>query len=415
LNQEIPEDWIKVKFKELAKQRSVRVDDPGESGYEKYVGLEHLDSGELVVKRYGSTSDVTSTMKLFEKDDILFARRNTYLRRVSVAPFDGVCSGDIIVLEPILKHIVKDFLPIFMQFEPFENRIIALSAGAFSKRIKWNQLAEEEIFIPSIKEQKKIVEAVWSIQNNLDKTYKLIEITELFKRGILNKLVTKGINHINFKDSKLGQIPNHWDIKSLGEAAYIKARIGWKGLKSSEYTSDGPYLIAAKHIINDKIDWENADHLSDYRYDESPEIQLKIGDIILSKDGTIGRVAFVDYLPDKTTINSTMMLIRPDSNLFIHKFVYFYLQADIFQNLIKEKMAGSTIAHIFQKDMKNLYIPVIPFNEQEKIIEILNGFDNQLEKLRINSDALTLLKKEVTNSLLSGNLKIPLEALQNVQ
>ena len=136
MNQEIPDGWNKVKFKELAKQKSVRIDNPGESGFEKYVGLEHLDSGELVVKRYGRTSDVTSTMKLFNKGDILFARRNTYLKRVSVAPFDGVCSGDIIVLEPILDHIVEGFLPIFMQFEPFENKIIALSAGAFSKRIK---------------------------------------------------------------------------------------------------------------------------------------------------------------------------------------------------------------------------------------------------------------------------------------
>ena len=62
MNQEIPDGWNKVKFKELAKQKSVRIDNPGDSGFEKYVGLEHLDSGELVVKRYGSTSDVTSTI-----------------------------------------------------------------------------------------------------------------------------------------------------------------------------------------------------------------------------------------------------------------------------------------------------------------------------------------------------------------
>jgi type I restriction enzyme S subunit len=218
---EPPANWKKVKFKELAKQKSVRIDDPGESGYEKYVGLEHLDSGELVVKRYGSTSDVTSTMKLFEKDDILFARRNTYLRRVSVAPFDGVCSGDIIVLEPILNHIVKDFLPIFMQFEPFENRVISLSAGAFSKRIKWKQLAEEEIFIPPIEEQKKIVETIWSIQDNIEKNDELIRITEKLKRGMLNELLTKGIGHKKFKKTDLGPIPVEWDIIALNEILKI--------------------------------------------------------------------------------------------------------------------------------------------------------------------------------------------------
>jgi len=411
LNQEIPDGWNKVKFKELAKQKSVRIDNPGESGFEKYVGLEHLDSGELVVKRYGSTSDVTSTMKLFNKGDILFARRNTYLKRVSVAPFDGVCSGDIIVLEPILDHIVEGFLPIFMQFEPFENRIIALSAGAFSKRIKWKQLAEEDVYLPSIEEQKKIVEVIWSIQETFEKNDCVINITEKLKKGLLNELMTKGIGHKKFKKSELGEIADEWNLKPLGEVAKIKARIGWRGLKSTEYTQEGPYLIAAKHIINDQIDWENADHLSDYRYEESPEIQLNLGDTILSKDGTIGRVAFIDKLPGKTTINGTMMLIRADDKLFIPKFVYYYLQSDLFQNLVKEKIAGSTIAHIFQRDMKNLFIPVISFNEQQKIINILNYLNSQLDKCKSNSFALSSLKKKLTNDFLSGKLIIPKEVL----
>lgn len=74
-------------------------------------------------------------MLQFNKNDILFARRNTYLRRVSVALFDGICSGDIIVIEPILTHIIQGFLPIYMQFKEFEDQVIAWSAGAFSKRL----------------------------------------------------------------------------------------------------------------------------------------------------------------------------------------------------------------------------------------------------------------------------------------
>ena len=200
-------------------------------------------------------------------------------------------------------------------------------------------------------------------------------------------------------------------MKPLGEVAIIKARIGWRGLKSTEYTQEGPYLIAAKHIINDQIDWDNTDHLSDYRYEESPEIQLNSGDTILSKDGTIGRVAFIDKLLGKTTINGTMMLIRADEELFIPKFVYYYLQSDLFQNLVREKIAGSTIAHIFQRDMKNLFIPIIPFNEQQKIINIFNYLNSQLDKCRNNSVVLSSLKKKLTNDYLSGKLIIPKEVL----
>ena len=98
-----------MKFSQLAKEKSNRVDKPNESEYERYVGLDHMDSGNLIVKRWGSTKDVTSAMKLFNENDILFARRNTHLRRTSVARFDGVCSGDVIVIEPILNEIVVDF------------------------------------------------------------------------------------------------------------------------------------------------------------------------------------------------------------------------------------------------------------------------------------------------------------------
>ena len=96
--------WELIKFDQLALDISIRINNPNESEYERYVGLEHLDSGSRYVKRWGNTKDVKSTMKIFHKDHILFARRNTYLKRVSLTDFDGICSGDIIVLKQLLNQ-----------------------------------------------------------------------------------------------------------------------------------------------------------------------------------------------------------------------------------------------------------------------------------------------------------------------
>ena len=119
-----------------------------------------------------------------------------------------------------------------------------------------------------------------------------------------------------FKNTEVGEIPVEWEVCRLGDYAYIKARIGWRGLSASEYTEEGPLFISGNHISGTKILWDKCDHLSKFRYDESPEIKLKNGDVIISKDGTIGRLGYIDHLPQEATIGGTMMLIRPQERFF---------------------------------------------------------------------------------------------------
>ena len=100
-----------------------------------------------------------------------------------------------------------------------------------------------------------------------------------------------------------------WKHDPLGKHAEIRARIGWRGLSAAEYRENGPFLIAGQHIKNGRITWDDCDHISDERYEESREIALQSGDVIISKDGTIGRVARIDDLPSRATLNGTMMLV----------------------------------------------------------------------------------------------------------
>ena len=408
MNQEIPDGWNKVKFKELAKQKSVRIDNPGESGFDKYVGLEHLDSGELVVKRYGSTSDVTSTMKLFNKGDILFARRNTYLRRVSVAPFDGVCSGDIIVLEPILNHIVEGFLPIFMQFEPFENKIIALSAGAFSKRIKWKQLAEEDIDIPSVGEQKKIVEVVWSIEYNADKNKGLMNTTEVLKQGLLNELLTKGIGHTKFKQTEIGKIPFEWDVVPInklfsvitGTTPSTKQIDYWKPYEVNWYTP----LDLGKLGVNKELQKSNKqiskNGLSKTSLKEIPENTILIS--------TRAPVGYVGITTTKAAFNQGCKAIIPH-NEQDHLFYSEYLSN--FKSRLECFSGGSTFKELTKKSLMEIKIPSLKIEEQKLISSKIQSINSNIISLKKNRVKLHALKQKLTNDYLSGKLLIPKEVL----
>lgn len=206
--------------------------------------------------------------------------------------------------------------------------------------------------------------------------------------------------------TELGEIPKEWEVRKLGEKAYIKARIGWRGLKAEEYTEQGPLLIAGKHIKGSKILWESVDHISEERYNESPEIQLKINDIIMSKDGTIGRVGFIDFLPEKATINGTMMLIRPNEEIY-SKFIYYYFQADRFQTLIFDKVSGSSVPHIFQRDIVDLIVPIPPLKEQQKIADILSTVDEQIEIINKLIEKKKEFKKGLIQRLLTGKVRVP--------
>ena len=192
----------------------------------------------------------------------------------------------------------------------------------------------------------------------------------------------------------------HDEIR-LGDFLYIKARIGWKGLTAKEYTESGAFLIAGTHIVRDKIEWNRCQYISMERYNESPEIKLREEDVIISKDGTIGRVAFVEKLFGPTTINGTMMLIRPnDKNVIFPKFIYYVLQSEPFQNLVKEKISGSSIPHIFQRDIVKFKVNKPDINEQKKIAEILTSVDRVIELTSQEIDKL----KDLRFSYVEANL-----------
>ena len=170
----------------------------------------------------------------------------------------------------------------------------------------------------------------------------------------------------------------NWSLETLGSHADVRARIGWRGLSSDEYTEDGPYLIAGKHIINGKIDWRMCDRLSWWRYEESKEIALREQDVVISKDGTIGRVVRIDGLPGPATLNGTMMLVRPHKGLD-YRFLAHSLGGQAFQKLISDRTSGSSVPHLFQRDLVQLELQMPPLEEQFRIAEVLDTIDEAIQ------------------------------------
>ena len=163
------------------------------------------------------------------------------------------------------------------------------------------------------------------------------------------------------------------EIRQLGDVAYLAGRIGWKGLTAKEYTAEGPLFLSV-HGLNygDYVDFRDAFHISQARYDESPEITLQKDDILICKDGAgIGKVGIIGELPGPATINSSLLLIRANEDV-LPKYLYHALCSPLFQSVVQERIDGATTPHLYQREIRLLGVPLPSRSEQQRIVGILD-------------------------------------------
>ncbi|TAI60876.1 restriction endonuclease subunit S [Bradyrhizobium sp. Leo170] len=170
------------------------------------------------------------------------------------------------------------------------------------------------------------------------------------------------------------RLPPGWKEKELGKIAQLSGRIGWKGLTAKEYTKKGPLFLSV-HSLNygDYVDYRDAFHISQERYDESPEIMLRPNDVLICKDGAgIGKLAIVgDDLPGQATINSSLLLIRAQEDI-LPKYLYYILCSPYFQDIVKSRLMGATTPHLYQRDIAEFPIYLPSLAEQQRIVTILD-------------------------------------------
>ena len=160
--------WVLTKLGDLAKDISKRVENPGESEYDRFVGLGNFVSGDIRIKSWETTENLASSAKAFQKGDILFARRNAYLRRASLVDFDGCCSGDAFVLRENHDEVVPGFLAFLMNSNTLWDFANSNAAGTMSKRVKWRDLEEYEFLLPPKEQQENLAELLWSMDKLIE-------------------------------------------------------------------------------------------------------------------------------------------------------------------------------------------------------------------------------------------------------
>ena len=256
------------------------------------------------------------------------------------------------------------------------------------------------VAFPPPHEQRTIATALSDVDALLDELERLIAKKRDLKQAAMQQLLTG--------QTRLPGFDGEWTVKPLGSTAILKARIGWQGLTTSEYLESGDYfLVTGTEFNNGRIDWGSCHYVDESRYVQDKYIQVKMDDVLVTKDGTIGKVALIRDLPRPATLNSGVFVIRPIDNAFHPAFFYYLLCSKVFRDFLAQLSAGSTINHLYQKDFVTFKYRTPPtIAEQNAVAVILSDMDVELSALVARCNKTRNLKQAMMQELLTGRTRL---------
>lgn len=281
-----------------------------------------------------------------------------------------------------------------------KNRMLDLAIGSTFLEISKTALSKILLQIPMRDEQNKIADALSDMDNLVVVLEKQIAKKKAIKQGTMQKLLTG--------KRRLPGFSGEWRYFNLMKNSKVKARIGWQGLKKSEYLDSGYALLVTGTDFDDgRVLWDRCHYVTRSRYEQDRNIQLQNNDILITKDGSLGKAALVQGLTKPATLNSGIFVIRPLQDAYDPVFVYQILSSFVFKNFLDRLSAGSTIIHLYQKDVGKFEFLLPPtIAEQKAIAEALSEMDSDIAALENKLTKYRQVKQGMMQQLLTGKIRL---------
>ena len=279
-------------------------------------------------------------------------------------------------------------------------RATATGTSNSMKNISKERMLGIEIPRPPINEQENIAAALSEVDELINLVEKQIDKKKAIKQGAMQELLTG--------KRRLPGFFGEWRYFNLMKNSKVKARIGWQGLKKSEYLDSGYALLVTGTDFDDgRVLWDRCHYVTRSRYEQDRNIQLQNNDILITKDGSLGKAALVQGLTKPATLNSGIFVIRPLQGAYDPVFVYQILSSFVFKNFLDRLSAGSTIIHLYQKDVGKFEFLLPPtIAEQKTIAEALSEMDSDIAALENKLTKYRQVKQGMMQQLLTGKIRL---------
>lgn len=370
------------KFGDIASNISERAE-PKETKLDIYVGLEHLDPDCIHIKRRGHPSDVKGTKLRVYPGDIIFGKRRAYQRKAGIVDFDGICSAHAMVVRANPKVILPELLPFFMHSDAFMHRAVDVSEGSLSPTIKWKILADQEFTIPSLGDQKRIADLLWSIDASICAwkicTEKIDSLYKTLERKFLSDMssLSGGKNFVKLEDIcniSGGSTP----LKTKKE--FWGGDICW--LTPTEVTGRVSIYI---DDTKDKITDLGLKAISNKIYNP--------GTLMMTSRASIGDFV-INQVPMATNQGFTNFEC---SERIMNRFLLYSLRFNV--PYIKRLASGSTFLEVSKRNIKSLCIDLPELSTQIEIVEQLESVINNKISIQSQMDKAGAILKGILNEI----------------
>lgn len=338
----------KYRFEEIA-FNSTEKKKPVDSDKFTYIGLEHLDSGNLQVTRFGADTAPSGDKLVMKKGDVLFGKRRAYQKKVAIAPFDGIFSAHGMVLRP--KAVVDPrFFPFFIASDYFLDSAIKISVGSLSPTINWRDLAQLEFELPDLTTQAKLADVMEALTRTKYAYEQLIAASdELVKSQFIEMIGTVKHN------------PHNLNVVSIGDICRI---MNGYAFQSKKYVKNGVKVIRITNVQKGEIVDNDPQY---YPFDLMPEFSnymLEEGDLLLSLTGNCGRVGLLPAEMCPAALNQRVACLKSDEQQINKMFLFATLNTDLFEADCMAAASGSAQKNMSTEWLKKYKI-LLPPKEQQ--------------------------------------------------
>lgn len=375
---EIPLEWEVKKIEDLCTVRSDKFN-PLSNESERYIALEHIESGKGRLLEVAESEGTTSVKSVFKKKDVLFGKLRPYLRKYWFAKFDGVCATEILPLVAKDRYESR-YLYYVIQQDKFIDYTVQGSFGTKMPRTSWGEIKEFLQPIPHLLEQQKIADILSTVDEQIEQTDALINKTKELKKGLMQRLLTKGIGHTEFKDTEIGEIPVGWEVRRLGDLFKVSSGnfLSQKNIILGEYPVYGGNGVTGYH--------------NEYIFEE-PKIVI----------GRVGaKCGCVCMSQPKSWITDNALFIDKKYEEFYDTFMLFLLEL-----LDLNKYANQTAQPVISgQKIYDIVVGIASTEEQKRIADIIGMINTTIEQYVLKGEELKVSKAALMQQLLTGKIRV---------
>ena len=349
--------------------------------------------------RYDRSALVTDTAnKLYKKTEIgdfIYSSNNLETGSIGLNKYGKACISPVYSIFEPTGIADSDFLGRRLVRKDFINAMVKWRQGVIygQWRIHESDFLKIEIPVPSVVEQRKIGAYLDQLDRLITLHQRKYDKLTNVKKSMLEKMFPQ--NGSNAPEIRFKGFTEAWEQRKLSEIATMHARIGWQNLRTSEFLDSGDYmLITGTDFIDGAVNFDTCHYVERERYEQDKHIQIRNGSILITKDGTLGKVAYIQGLTMPATLNAGVFNVEiKDENEVDNRYLFQYLKAPFLMDYVDKKATGGTIKHLNQNILVDFPVVLPHKAEQEKIGEYFLAIDHLITLHQRELEKLKNLKK----------------------